>query len=245
MENRIKIALCLSGEPRNTMASFPYIYESFLKHNNLYKTDTYLHSWKGFRALEMYNPKKFHIDSNLHETNLFVNYFYKLNLSGSIKTQLSDFESTTKTSYKLRNTFLMFYSFNKCFNLIEDSYDLFIKCRYDTFFENKFYIDSIIVDILENKYDMFIPYTSPNISKRLKLDDAVAIGNYKSFKAYSDTILDLNNLLNQTQTLDPHTLLSTQLNNNNIKISQNYISSNIIRKNNIIVDDKNFIFNNE
>ena len=244
MDRKIKVALCLSGEPRNTMASFPYIYEAFLKPNSLYKTDTYLHSWKGFRALEMYNPKKVYIDSNINETNLFVNYFFQLNLLGSIKNQLSDFQLTTKTSYKLRNTFLMFYSFNKCFNLIEDSYDLFIKCRYDTFFENKFFINSILVDILENKYDMFIPYVTPNVSERLKLDDAVAIGNYNSFKAYANTVLDLNNLLNQSQTLNPHTLLSTQLKNNNIKISQSYISSNIIRKNNIIVDDKNFIFNN-
>jgi hypothetical protein len=152
--DKIKIALCLSGEPRNTMASFPYVYESFLKPNSLYKTDVYMHSWKGFRALKMYTPRKIHIDDTINETNLFVDYFYTLKLSDPLKSQLSDFESTTKTSYKLRNTFLMFYSFNKCFNLIEDAYDLFIKCRYDVFFENKFYIDSILIDILENKYDI-------------------------------------------------------------------------------------------
>ena len=57
MNKKIKIALCISGEPRSTMASFPYIYETFLLDNPIYQTDVYLHSLKGFRALPLYKPK--------------------------------------------------------------------------------------------------------------------------------------------------------------------------------------------
>jgi hypothetical protein len=38
-----KIALCLSGEPRNDIATFPYIYNSFLTFSQ-YEVDVYIHS---------------------------------------------------------------------------------------------------------------------------------------------------------------------------------------------------------
>jgi hypothetical protein len=60
----LKIALCLSGEPRSSMFCFPYIYESFINLGPQYEVDVYIHSWKNFRALPLYNPKSIKIEPN-------------------------------------------------------------------------------------------------------------------------------------------------------------------------------------
>ena len=50
--NKIKIALCISGEPRDSMVSFSFIYESFLRPYPNLDIDVYVHSFKPYRALE-------------------------------------------------------------------------------------------------------------------------------------------------------------------------------------------------
>ena len=185
--DKIKIALCLSGEPRNSMASFPYIYESFLTPNSNYKTDVYLHAWEGFRALSLYSPKKYIIEKT-NELRLFKNFFKNLNLKPSFKKQLKHFFTFSIHSNQIKNTYLMFYSVKKSFDLINEPYDIYIRCRYDYFFEQKFYINNIIKNILDNKYDMFIPYINNDTSINNHFNDQLAIGNYKSFKCYSNII---------------------------------------------------------
>ena len=75
---KIRVALCLSGEPRSSMASFPYIYEAFLKDNDTYDIDVYSHSWKGFRALDLYKPKNSQIES-INEPIFINNIINNLN----------------------------------------------------------------------------------------------------------------------------------------------------------------------
>ena len=154
--DKIKVALCLSGEPRSTMASFPYIYESFLIPNSVYKTDVYLHAWDGFRALNLYSPKKYNIERS-NELSLFNNLLSSLVLKDSFKRLLRYFDTFTQHSSQIKNMFLMFWSFKQSFDLITDPYDIYIKYRYDPFVEHPFHINNIIIDILDDQYDMFIP----------------------------------------------------------------------------------------
>jgi hypothetical protein len=58
----LKIALCLSGEPRSSMFCFPYIYESFINLGPQYEVDVYIVG----RILELYlyNPKSIKIEPN-------------------------------------------------------------------------------------------------------------------------------------------------------------------------------------
>ena len=115
MDNKIKVALCLSGEPRSSMFCFPYIYEAFLKPNPLFKTDTYIHSWKNFRALDLYNPKNYKIQNT--NDDFIGDIINTLNFSPSLQEQLSYYNLHTKSTNFLFNQIKMFYSIKECFNL--------------------------------------------------------------------------------------------------------------------------------
>ena len=117
---KIKIALCLSGEPRSSMFCFPYIYETFLKPNDFFETDVYLYSFKGFRAVPLYNPKDI-IINNDNETEIFKSWF---NQKNQFDKEVRDkFKNSTDPvslhSDPLKNLFLMFYGINNCMNLIK------------------------------------------------------------------------------------------------------------------------------
>ena len=156
---KLKVALCLSGEPRSSMASFPYIYETFIKNNNLYETDVYTHSRSGFRALELYNPVNYIIDRGSEE-GYFL--YYLSNILPNFSQEVSNFvySSVKNISYysnNVKNSVLMFEGINKCFNQIQKPYDIYIRGRFDLFYPQPFNIDPIIANILNKKYDMIIP----------------------------------------------------------------------------------------
>ena len=225
-----KIALCLSGEPRSSMFCFPYIYETFLKETAYYDIDVYIHSWKGFRALDLYNPKKYRIEF-INEP-IFVNNIVKnINkLPTDLNTMFSVSETFTPNVNVFKNSLLMLSSIKKSFSLIEESYDVYIRCRPDIFFRNKFWIVPILKDILNKKYDMFIPLnfafkTTPN-----HYSDQIAIGTYSSMQLYSNLIDNLNILISKTNKWNPEIWLKYWLDINNIKVSQHFIDHVLIRQ---------------
>ena len=193
---KIRVALCLSGEPRSSMASFPYIYEAFLKDNDTYDIDVYSHSWKGFRALDLYKPKNSQIES-INEPIFINNIINNLNsLPPQISTLKSISDSFTPNTSLFKNSLLMLSSIERCFNLIQEPYDVYIRCRYDIFFRSKFWLFPVLNDILNSKYDMFIPLRYAYKSIPNNYNDQISIGNYSSMKLYASLIHNLNGLIN-------------------------------------------------
>jgi hypothetical protein len=239
MENKTRIALCLSGEPRSTMASFSYIYESFLQENPNYEVEIYIHSWKGFRALELYKPKNYLI-SNIDTHLSFINFLNSLNFSSKkVIESLSSYTSLTHNIHPLKNVFLMYSSIKECFSLIDKKYDLYIRCRPDLFLEGKINLVNLLplfksgIDIITGtKYN-------PNLNQFL-IDDQLAICNYKGFEIYSNTILNIEELISQSQSLSPEVLLETHLNNNNVKLYNYFFNHHLIKGSNIFSSYKNF-----
>tara|TARA_R110000796_G_scaffold112951_1_gene224642 strand:+ start:114 stop:860 length:747 start_codon:yes stop_codon:yes gene_type:complete len=233
---KIKIALCLSGEPRSSMASFPYIYETFLKDNNIFETDVYVHSWKNFRALDLYNSTKLQIDfSNLNKE--YLNFFNNLEINDSTKDYLKiiNDKGYTLNSNIFKNTFSMYSSINRCFNLFQNkNYDIIIRCRLDIIFYQPLLINHILFDILNQKYDLFIPHIYNDIIGTQEVDDQLAIGNPKSMLYYGDLLYNLGNLVETTQSINSHKLLFEYLNQSDYKINLSYINHDIIRQSNII-----------
>tara|TARA_R110000782_G_scaffold129996_1_gene221649 strand:- start:309 stop:1043 length:735 start_codon:yes stop_codon:yes gene_type:complete len=240
---KIKIALCLSGEPRSSMASFPYIYETFLTDNNRYETEVYIHSLKGFRALNMYEPKNSLIE-NLNITQLQISLNKSL-LNESKKFNNSHNPTLTMHSNTLTNQFLMFRSIYNCFKLIEEPYDIYIRARYDMIFKSKFPFIHILEEILENKYDMFIPYQFPNKKITNEYNDQFAIGNYSSMSIYSNILKYIPKLIDQTDNFNSQIWIKNWLDKNNIKVHQAYIDWRLIRQCNIITNDELFNFLDE
>ena len=239
MDNKIKVALCLSGEPRSSMFCFPYIYEAFLKPNPLFKTDTYIHSWKNFRALDLYNPKNYKIQNT--NDGFIGDIINTLNFSPSLQEQLSYYNLHTKSTNFLFNQIKMFYSIKECFNLIQEDYDIIIRCRYDLIFLNRDFIQSIIYSIINNDYNIFIPYSGfPKINQSKGYNDQLAIGDLSSMNVYSNIINHLPSICYKVNRWDGEVFIKHILdNNNNIKVSQSFINHKVVRQSDVITNKIN------
>ena len=219
---KIKIALCLSGEPRNSMFSFPYIYESLIglndnlkKEYQIYEVDVYIHSWKNFRALPLYNPKVFSIDWIEGESFFKEKYVSLRSLTNNFKTQklLDQIYEFSFNSTPLKNSFLMYLSMLKCFNLINTSYDVYIRGRFDLYFNSPFNIKFMLESIKNNEYDIFLPsFTKNKNNKELVLfNDQFAICNLKAAKHYFNAYNNIPNLIEETNSLNTHHWLTEYL----------------------------------
>lgn len=240
--NKIKIALCLSGEPRSSMASFPYIYEAFLKNSKDYNIDTYIHSWKGFRALDLYKPKKFNIEP-IHPDKYFQNLIESLGIEWPKELySLLKFEDRfTPKNNSITNSFLMLSSMLKSYKLIDKPYDLYIRCRPDIFFSNPFDIRYLIMDILIKKeYDIYIPYKSFNNHNIDILTDQIAIGNFKSMHVYFNLLNNLNSILQKRPIWGIEKHIKPYLIENNISIRSYPGNFGLVRQSTILTNDPNF-----
>ena len=232
MDRKIKVALCLSGEPRSSMASFPYIYESFLTDNPIYETDVYLHSVKGFRALDIYQPKNYLIERiNISQ----YKQYFKDKLYNIIE-ELPELEfAYNYNTYAdtLVNQLQMFSSIKKSFDLIKTSYDIYIRSRYDIMFKSKFSLPHILFEILDSKYDTFIPHQYEYKTLKNEYNDQIAVCNYKSMKIYSSLISNISDIIKQTKSLNSQEWLKYWLDINNIKTQQQFLDWGLIRQSNI------------
>ena len=206
----MKIALCISGEARSSMFCYPYLYDAFM--NNEHQVDVFVHTWKGCRALDLYKPKKLEINSDSEALNMLLP---TLNLNG------------VKIQGNVNTNVLMFCSIKKSFDLIDDEYDVVIRTRFDLLLQPKFDIESILTDLQNKKYDIYIPNVEFNLGG---YNDQVAIGTYDAMKVYSDTFFNLNKFAQELKRWHPETFLGKQLDDNNIKVHQTDWDYRIVRK---------------
>jgi len=232
MTGKIKVALCLSGEPRSSMFCFPYIYETFINLGPEYEVDVYIYTRKGFRALELYNPKKFLIDKT-DENELWHEYFNHLSTNFS---EVVEWKLTNTNQNNIRNLYLMILGINKCFNLIDNpnEYDIIIRSRLDLIFRFKFFSYKIFYSILNKDYDLFIPSGSFNDHIDKIYMDQLAIGNPLSMEYYSNLIYNIDQTLTEVKKFHPESWYYNYLNSNkNLKIYQDFVFHNLIRKSSV------------
>ena len=234
MDKKFRGALLISGEPRNSMFCFPYIYESFLQSNPDYEVDVYIHTRKPYRATKLYNPKLIYHDLE-SEREIYKKTIDNLQINSSLaKSKLTTFNEYTLNSNVFKNQILMYDGIKKCFDLSnqQGSYDFYIRCRPDILFPDRFYLSYILHDIFTlKKYDMFIPSIHP---KNLDMDDdKFAIGNFNSINQYSNILTNLEFLINTTGDLVSEKWLQLQLLSNNIKNQKHFINLDLIRKINL------------
>ena len=209
----MKIALCISGEARSSMFCYPYLYDAFM--NNEHQVDVFVHTWKGCRALDLYKPKKLEINSDSEALNMLLP---TLNLNG------------VKIQGNVNTNVLMFCSIKKSFDLIDDEYDVVIRTRFDLLLQPKFDIESILTDLQNKKYDIYIPNVEFNLGG---YNDQVAIGTYDAMKVYSDTFFNLNKFAQELKRWHPETFLGKQLDDNNIKVHQTNWDYRLVRNVNV------------
>ena len=243
MDKKIKIALCLSGEPRSSMFSFPYIYESLINLGPGYEVDVYIHSWKNFRALPLYNPKNYKIDW-IDEEIFFRRItaeFAKSPLQNNPNTNkdLKNILNNTHNTGALKNTFLMYLSMQRCFSLIKESYDIYIRGRFDFFISYRLNIDEYINSVLNKKDDIILTklfMESNNLPKDL-YDDQFAICNLKGAHYYFNFYNHLIDTIYKSESLNPHNYLKNYLDKSGLNItplSRGLENIDIVRSSRII-----------
>jgi hypothetical protein len=210
MEN-VKIALCLSGLIRNSFFCFPYIYNSFL--NTDYNVDVFVHTWNDSPIMDLYKPKKIEIEN---QKQILQQLLPLLKLNSNVRIEGN-----------VQNNISMYYSIKKCFDLIADEeYDVVIRCRFDLLLQEKIKFKQIVDDIINKKYDIYIPNTEFNMGG---YNDQLAIGSYEAMKIYSDCFFHIVNISNEIGRWHPETFLGKHIDKNNLKIKQDNYDYRIVR----------------
>ena len=217
--NTPKIALCISGEPRNSMVSFPYIYESILNPLQGFNVDVFIHSFKVYRAMNLYSPTSYEIEYR-DDGIVYDEYASKYGLD------ILDYTTTP-----FRNTYLMFYGIERVFNLTKDNqYDYYIRCRPDLLFHNDIDLNYIMSSLRANNKDMWVPHCYDTDGWEDIHNDQFAVCNLKSFKTYANIANQLKKLVDQTDSFYPEGLLAAAIKNDNIKVERGTIKMSLLRK---------------
>lgn len=214
-----KIALCLSGRPTSSMFCFPYIYDAFI--NNDYDVDVFIHTWRECRIIDLYRPKKFEIEKYTQEEilNHFINQLV-LPKSMSIEGRID-------------NVLFELYGNSKVFSLVPNTYDYVIRCRFDVIIQDKFYLNEVINDLQDDKYDIFSPDEVFNFGG---YQNRILIGKYEHMSHAMNLIEDINDIVNKLNRWHPETFLKTHLDNNNVRVYQKDINHRIVRSSNVVTN---------
>jgi hypothetical protein len=239
MSGKIKVALCLSGEARSSMFCFPYIYESFLQKNDLYEVDVYIHSWKKFRALSLYEYKN-HIIDYSSEDQIYSDYYKNFdNLDEDLYPYVENLHNLP-----IKNTILMYYGIGSCFELTkEKKYDFYIRCRLDILFNERFDLGYALQHLQITKKNIWVRHNYEIDKHRVpEINDQFAICDYTAMKTYANTYFNLPELIQQTKSYIPEVLLYQHFINNNISIEKGIAEFSLVRKTNPITHPFNKTF---
>jgi len=126
----MKIAICISGQPRNFKQSYESLKLYFL---DKYDCDIYFHTWK----IDSFESTNFGFGN--HQYSFDRDDYYSLNFIYQPKNHILESPILFDASgYRcpiwrqpLNNTLSMYYSIYRSFQLIEGDYDYIIRTRFD------------------------------------------------------------------------------------------------------------------
>lgn len=162
----MRIALCLSGQPRSFEKAFVYVNENLLSKFNV---DVFLHTWYyGFfdytKLINLYQPKKIQIDQYMN-VDLPKNFRYCP-------------YNVYCAKYSIHKSCLLMSEYESENNFI---YDWGIRSRYD-------FALNMVPDFFN--YDSEKIYTPPSLHS-LVCNDQFAIGSSENIKKYSSAFLNI------------------------------------------------------
>jgi hypothetical protein len=182
----MKIALCLSGQPRSYTKAYEYLNENLFSR---FDVDVFMHTWyydffDYNSLLALYEPKKVKIEHKLKceldESRRYSKYNVYSSLH-SIKQSSILFES-----YEAENKF---------------TYDWVIRSRFD-------FALNLIPDF--NSFDKKRIYAPPSVREEI-INDQFCICSSENMKIYSDAITNLDQLLSSGVSFSAEDLVSSNL----------------------------------
>ena len=189
----MKIAILISGQPRNYIEGYEEIKKAYL---DRYDCDVYIHTWEGgnFEATQFFANRP-RYTYQYKET--YLNEILELYKPVQYKFEqpiIFDDKNIIDPIWRqpLQNTKSMWYSIAKAYNLIQKDYDLIIRTRFDLRYE----ISTLDLESLDaNKLHIWNWDTDERV-KHKGYYDVFAIGNKTNIGIYSSVYSKINWYLN-------------------------------------------------
>ena len=242
----MKIALCLSGQPRAVDAGFRSLDESILQHNDV---DVFIHTWFDPNNLSTnsvipgresntldplaidklqryYSPKKILVDlpREWNDRYEFTDLCFVKAWTWALEVQ-SGLDSAKKYICNTANS--MFYSIMMS-NMIKNEYSKENNIQYDLVIRNRIdysphvilKFDEMFTDEFEDNVLIYHDLYQPNDM----IADWFAMGRSKTMDIYSGVYNKINELVNQSNKIDGYwcneLLLKHHIQNNNIQVEK-------------------------
>jgi hypothetical protein len=179
----MKIAICISGQPRNFKQSYKSLKTYFL---DKYDCDIYFHTWKtpNFESTN-FGGGNYQYQLNESDYNELIELYQPKHfiLEQPITFDASNYQCPIWRQ-PLNNTLSMFYSIYKSFQLIEGNYDYVIRTRFD--------IDYSKFNLEFPKEDLILPEWNTDFRvKHRGYYDIFAIGTQPAMKVYSEVFSNI------------------------------------------------------
>jgi len=201
----MKIAICLSGLPRQYKAGYEELKKWFL---DRYDCDVYIHTWYDTQST-FHTGHKFAPDLSYQFTeenyNELLELYQPKNYTFQKPIPFDVNGIVSKLGVKLNVSLSTFYSLQHSFNLIKESgieYDYIIRTRFDLKFtdyissECNFLKDISLLDSNQLNYFQYSDDPSVRISE---IDDLFAIGGFEVMEIYCNTFSYILNYLYMNQ----------------------------------------------
>lgn len=179
----MKLAILISGQPRNFEISYKKLQEAFLQK---YDCDIYLHTWKtvNFESTDFGGGNfKYELQEQAYDKLLKLYKPKRYLVEPPITFDASGYRCPIWRQ-PLNNTLSMYYSIYKTYQLVEQEYDYVVRSRFD---------------IDYSQFDLKLPASGINIPK-WNIDsrvqhrgyyDVFAIGDPISMKIYSEVFCNI------------------------------------------------------
>ena len=236
----MKLAICLSGQPRDIKNTLKNIKESWSTNQDV---DFFFHGWKGennvpFRqdapsdvytddlfdyAIEILNPVNYQIEKQI---------IFEKQYQDSIHWGCYHPRFNTNPSQNIQS---QFYSVNKS-NQLKSSYeqsenfkyDAVLKCRFDYIFTKQYNLLDFNLNTLNIKNDC--KHTS------YAINDHIALSNTENIDIYSEIFHNLDKYYEMGIEFNPEVILGYHVHSNNIGVSktlgdnnESYVSTTLER----------------
>lgn len=220
----MKLALCLSGQPRSYKKAFEFISRNLLEK---YDVDVFLHTWVG-------DPSKSFVYDDICQLYKPVIASYDYSLPSNVNSHMS----VANGSHPANFCTSMFYSINVA-NEYRVKHEVFGAFRYDQVIRSRFdFALNKVIDFSSlEKGKMYVP---KDVEGPSLLNDQFAIADSDTMNIYASTFLYLQKLYNSGVTLCGHEMLQEQLTRNStiverIDLDHPFVDGNFNRGNHSLI----------
>lgn len=200
----MKLALCLSGQPRSYKKAFEYINKNLLEK---YDVDVFFHTWVG-------DASKSFVYSELCKLYKPVISSYDYSLPSNVNSHMS----VANGSHPANFCTSMFYSINLA-NEYRTKHEVFGAFRYDFVIRSRFdFALNKVIDFQSLEKNKI--YVSKDVEGPSLLNDQFAIADSDTMNCYASTFLFLEKHYRNGTVLCGHEMLQAQLNKFSIPVEK-------------------------